>query len=636
MKVVNPGGIETWKQARGNVTCARRPGRVASASPRGRSSVELARAVDELGLPHPMHLHGLNLGLPGNARTTLETLQALDGHRAHLAHIQFHSYGGSADDVGSIDSQVPLLADYLNAHPGLTVDVGQVLFGDTTSMTADGPVGQFLHTVTGRKWISHDVEMETGCGVVPITYDDRNAVHALQWAIGLEWYLRVDDPWRIAMSTDHPNGGSFLAYPADHRPADGPRPPRRRARATPREGPGPVRAGRPRPRVQPVRDRHHHAGRPGPDARPDPQGAPRPGRRRRRDHLHGPTTTRSACSRAPRYLIKAGQIVLDDGDLRAAPEGRSLHVAPEYDPDVVPEIEEWFAAITRSSSPTTRSATRTWPIRRPSRAGRSGPRKAVRWTNPRGARRVNIQGVAIADTFAEAFPMTAARAIVTAETAEWAEIAAASMTGYATSVIACDAEAAVERRLGPEETPDGRPGVSVLVFAFSREALEKALANRVGQCVMTCPTTACYNGLPVGEKTIVVGGRLRYFGDGWQISKRLDGRRYWRIPVMDGEFTCEETFGTLKGVAGGNIILLGVDGPTTLAATEAAVRAMRAVPDVILPFPGGIARSGSKVGSKYKAPGQHQHRVRPDPPRPGRARCSPPRSSASTRSSSTA
>jgi formylmethanofuran--tetrahydromethanopterin N-formyltransferase len=214
---------------------------------------------------------------------------------------------------------------------------------------------------------------------------------------------------------------------------------------------------------------------------------------------------------------------------------------------------------------------------------------------------VNIQGVAIADTFAEAFPMTAARAIVTADTAEWAGIAAASMTGYATSVIGCDAEAAVERLLGPEESPDGRPGVSVLVFAFNREALEKALANRVGQCVITCPTTACYNGLPVGEKTVVVGGRLRYFGDGWQISKRLDGRRYWRIPVMDGEFTCEETFGTLKGVAGGNIILLGVDGPTTLAATEAAVRAMRAVPDVILPFPGGIARSGSKVGSKYKA-----------------------------------
>ena len=196
--------------------------------------------------------------------------------------------------------------------------------------------------------------------------------------------------------------------------------------------------------------------------------------------------------------------------------------------------------------------------------------------------------------------MTAARVIVTADTRDWATIAGQTMTGYATSVIACDAEAGIERELAADETPDGRPGVSVLVFAFSRDALEKALANRVGQCVMTCPTTACYNGLPLGEKTISVGGKLRYFGDGWQISKWIGGRRYWRIPVMDGEFLCEETFGTVKGVAGGNIILMGTDPAATLAATEAAVAAMRDCRDVILPFPGGIARSGSKVGSKYK------------------------------------
>jgi formylmethanofuran--tetrahydromethanopterin N-formyltransferase len=212
-----------------------------------------------------------------------------------------------------------------------------------------------------------------------------------------------------------------------------------------------------------------------------------------------------------------------------------------------------------------------------------------------------LNGVEVVDTFAEAFPMTAARAIVTADTPRWAEVAGRTMSGYATSVIACDAEAAIERELSPDETPDGRPGVSVLLFGFSREALEKAVANRVGQCVMTCPTTACYNGLPIGEKTINVGGRLRYFGDGCQISKRLDGRRYWRVPVMDGEFTCEEAFGTTKGVAGGNIIVLGRNPAATLAATEAAVAAMQACPDIILPFPGGIARSGSKVGSKYKA-----------------------------------
>jgi formylmethanofuran--tetrahydromethanopterin N-formyltransferase len=207
----------------------------------------------------------------------------------------------------------------------------------------------------------------------------------------------------------------------------------------------------------------------------------------------------------------------------------------------------------------------------------------------------------VADTFAEAFPMTAARVLVTADTPAWAMTAAGTMTGYATSVISCDAEAGIERALDAGETPDGRPGVSVLVFAFSRDALEKAVSNRVGQCVMTCPTTACYNGLPVGEKTIGVGGRLRYFGDGWQVSKQIGGRRYWRIPVMDGEFLCEETFGTVKGVAGGNLIVMGTDPAATLEAAESAVAAMRQCSEVILPFPGGIARSGSKVGSKYKS-----------------------------------
>jgi formylmethanofuran--tetrahydromethanopterin N-formyltransferase len=210
-----------------------------------------------------------------------------------------------------------------------------------------------------------------------------------------------------------------------------------------------------------------------------------------------------------------------------------------------------------------------------------------------------LNGVEVVDTFAEAFPMTAARALVTADTPHWAEVAGRTMSGYATSVIGCDAEASVERVLSPDETPDGRPGVSVLVFAFNRDELEKALANRVGQCVMTCPTSACYNGLPLGEKVVNVGGRLRFFGDGWQVSKRLAGRRLWRVPVMDGEFTCDELFGTVKGVAGGNILILGRDPAGALDAAEAAAAAMRG-PGVILPFPGGIVRSGSKVGSKYK------------------------------------
>jgi formylmethanofuran--tetrahydromethanopterin N-formyltransferase len=212
-----------------------------------------------------------------------------------------------------------------------------------------------------------------------------------------------------------------------------------------------------------------------------------------------------------------------------------------------------------------------------------------------------INAIPIEDTFAEAFPMTAARLVVTAETAAWAQTAGQTATGYAASVIGCDAEAGIERPLSPDETPDGRPGVSLLFFAFSRDALQKALINRVGQCILTCPTTACYNGLPVvRDKSIKLGGNLRFFGDGWQFSKKLEGRRYWRLPVMDGEFTCEDVIGTVKGVAGGNFLILGASQAEALAAAEAATAAIRRMPGVIMPFPGGIVRSGSKVGSKYK------------------------------------
>jgi len=214
---------------------------------------------------------------------------------------------------------------------------------------------------------------------------------------------------------------------------------------------------------------------------------------------------------------------------------------------------------------------------------------------------LRVNGVEIENTFAEAFKMRAARVIVTAETAGWAHTAAALAAGYATSVIGCDAEAGLEADVPAAETPDGRPGVSFLVFGFSTVALGKALVNRVGQCVMTCPTTACFNGLVPGEETVKVGGLLRFFGDGHQASKKLDGRRYWRVPVMDGEFLCEDTFGIQRAVAGGNFLILAVDQAAALRAAEAAVGAIRGVPRVILPFPGGVVRSGSKVGSRYKA-----------------------------------
>ena len=212
---------------------------------------------------------------------------------------------------------------------------------------------------------------------------------------------------------------------------------------------------------------------------------------------------------------------------------------------------------------------------------------------------MRIKSTEIVDTFAEAFEMSAARVVITAESAPWAMAAAASMTGFATSVIGCKCEAGIERQLASEETPDKRPGVAVLLFTMNAKGLGERLVERIGQCVMTCPTTACYNGLEAAE-SVSVGGKLRYFGDGFQIAKRLDGRRYWRLPVMDGEFLIDDRFGVQPAVGGGNLLILGKDMAATLGAAEAAVEAIDGVGGVIMPFPKGVVRSGSKVGSRYQ------------------------------------
>lgn len=214
---------------------------------------------------------------------------------------------------------------------------------------------------------------------------------------------------------------------------------------------------------------------------------------------------------------------------------------------------------------------------------------------------LSLSGVEVVDTFAEAFPIKAARLVITAADESWARTAATVLCGNATSVIACDVEAAVERLVPSAETPDGRPGVAVLVFGFSVDSLARSLQSRVGQCVLTCPTTACFNGISdcPPEKRIRIGGGIRYFGDTFQKSKKLGDRRYWRIPVMDGEFVCEDEFGTVTGVAGGNLLICGTTGQAALQAAMAAVTAIRTLPNVALPFPGGIVRSGSKVGSRY-------------------------------------
>jgi formylmethanofuran--tetrahydromethanopterin N-formyltransferase len=217
-----------------------------------------------------------------------------------------------------------------------------------------------------------------------------------------------------------------------------------------------------------------------------------------------------------------------------------------------------------------------------------------------------LNGVEIEDTFAEGFSMWGSRIVITAVNRRWANIAASTMTGFATSVIACDCEASIEREVPPDETPDGRPGTAVMVFGFSRGRLTTPMLNRIGQCVLTCPTTAIFNGLPEEEADAMldVGKSIRFFGDGYQVKMRMDDgwvgrRRFWRIPVMEGEFLVEEKFGAKRAVAGGNFLVMGETEAATLEASERAIEAIHTVPLVITPFPGGLCRSGSKVGSTY-------------------------------------
>jgi formylmethanofuran dehydrogenase subunit A len=339
-KIVNPGGVEVWKATGGNATGLDDSITHFDITPR-QIIVGVAQAAAELGLPHPVHIHCNNLGMPGNWMTTLETMQALEGRRGHVTHIQFHSYGGNPDDQATFRSEVPALAEYVNSHENITVDVGQVMFGETTSMTGDGPLGYFLHKVTGRKWFSGDTEMEAGCGIVPITYKDKSLVHALQWAIGLEWYLLVDDPWRIAMSTDHPNGGSFMAYPEII------------SLLMDRTRRQDVLTGLPAGVTQRCTladlDREYTLNEIAIITRAAPArilGLLNKG------HLgsgadgdvtiYQPDDDIQRMFELPRYVIKSGEVVVEDTEIRRNDYGRTLHVAPSYDTEAVDDIREWF------------------------------------------------------------------------------------------------------------------------------------------------------------------------------------------------------------------------------------------------------------------------------------------------------
>lgn len=340
-KLVNPGGVEVWKSHQaGNVSGLDSVVDHFNITPR-QIIGGVAQAAAELRLPHPVHIHCNNLGMPGNWTTTLETMRALEGRGGHITHAQFHSYGGGEGDENTFNSKVVALSDYVNAHPNVTVDVGQVLFGETTSMTGDGPLGYFLSKIYGGKWFSGDTEMESGCGITPIKYKNKSLVHALQWAIGLEWYLLVNDPWRVVMSTDHPNGGSFLAYPQIIRllmdrtyrqdvlktchPAV-----RERSilgdlqreyalgeiAVITRAGPA---------RILGLKNKGHL----GPGADADIT-------------VYTPHENKETMFELPRMVIKAGRIVVEQGEIRDPLIGKTLHVVPEYDRDAEVDIQTWF------------------------------------------------------------------------------------------------------------------------------------------------------------------------------------------------------------------------------------------------------------------------------------------------------
>ena len=339
IKIVNPGGIERWKRgARERFGLDESLG---SSRVTPRAILEtLAGAAVELGLPHAAHIHCNDLGLPGNVETTLASMAALDGRRAHFTHLQFHSYGRSPD--GGWASAARDVIAYVNAHPSITGDVGQVMFGDAATLTADAPVEYLLHKSSGRKWANLDIELETGCGVVPHEYKERNAVAALQWAIGLELFLLSSDPWRVVLSTDHPNGGSFMAYPAlirllmDRTYRD-----EQLARVEPRLLAGTAladglsreytlneiaiitRAGP--ARILGLRSKGHL----GVGADADVT-------------VYVPDDDRAAMFSTPRYVVKAGTLVVEDGELRRAPHGRRLHVRPRFDAAITRDLASYF------------------------------------------------------------------------------------------------------------------------------------------------------------------------------------------------------------------------------------------------------------------------------------------------------
>ncbi len=339
VKLVNPGGVELYKGDNGNVHSL--DDHVAGFEVTPRQVLEaIGGAVDELGLPHPVHVHANNLGVPGNADTTLDTMRTLSGRQAHFAHLQFHCYGGKPD--GLPRSRAPELLDYLGAHPELTADVGQVMFGPAVTMTADGPVAAMLRDLGADKWLNHDTEVETGCGIVPYRYRASNYVHALQWGIGLELFLLGKDPWRVMLSTDHPNGGSFLSYPKLIRLLMD------RAFREDQMGRANQRAIR-RTALTDGLDREYTLNEIAIITRAAP--ARRLGLRDK-GHLgigadadvtvYHDRADREEMFATPRYVIKGGEVGVEEGELRRSDDGVLLSSRAGFDPEVSRVLEPLF------------------------------------------------------------------------------------------------------------------------------------------------------------------------------------------------------------------------------------------------------------------------------------------------------
>jgi len=341
IKIVNPGGVALWKGGGGTRNVSGLDDAVGSSAVTPRKILEtLAGAANALALPHPVHIHCNNLGQAGNVATTLESMRALSGQRAHFTHLQFHSYGGERGKGWKSGARDVI--EYVNGHAELSVDVGQVMFGPATTVTADGPVEHLLYASSGRKWVNVDTELETGCGIVPYTYREKAAVAALQWAVGLELFLLAKDPWRVVLSTDHPNGGTFLSYPelirllmdrayrderlkgvnqkllAGSALLDG-----LTREYTVGEIAIVTRAGP--ARLLGLSHKGHLA--PGADADVT---------------VYAPDADRAKMFAAPRYVIKAGAIVVEEGQLRRAPAGARLAVHPDYDTAVTKDVKRFF------------------------------------------------------------------------------------------------------------------------------------------------------------------------------------------------------------------------------------------------------------------------------------------------------